>query len=335
MSPNQAKPLRLGFAGTPDFAAEHLGVLLEADDHQIVAVWTQPDRPAGRGKQMQASPVKLLALSKNIPVLQPEKLLAADQAEMAALKLDLLVVVAYGLLLPQEVLNTPTYGCINVHASLLPRWRGAAPIQRAIEAGDSETGVCIMQMDAGLDTGDVLSRAAFPIRAIDTAGMVHDRLIEHGAPLLARTINQIAEGSAVADKQDEQYKTYAAKITKAEAEIDWALSALELDRKIRAFNPSPVAYTHLKGDRIRIWQAYALDEQEQKPDQLKSREAGRIFACNTEGIDVACGQGVLRLKIVQLPGKKPTAVDELLRGNADRFQLGSRLGVLKSIAPES
>ncbi len=314
--------LRLGFAGTPLFAAEHLRALLSAN-FNVVAVWTQPDRPAGRGKQTQASPVKSLALENSIPVLQPEKLLPPDQAEMAALNLDLLVVVAYGLILPQRILDIPKFGCINVHASLLPRWRGAAPIQRAIEAGDTETGVCIMQMDAGLDTGDVLARTAFPIRAIDTAGMVHDRLIEKGTPLLVQTIADISTGKTQAEQQNDGNKTYAAKISKAEAEIDWNQSSQEIDRKIRAFNPTPVAFTHLGKERLRIWQAYPL----QTSSTLAGAKPGCILLASSEGIDVLCGAGVIRLKILQLPGKKPTDVAELLRGNANRFQVGQYLGL--------
>ena len=316
--------LRLGFAGTPGFAAEHLAALLKSD-HQVIAVWTQPDRPAGRGKKTKYSPVKELATSANLPIFQPTKLLSDDQQEMAALNLDLLVVVAYGLLLPQNILDTPKYGCINVHASLLPRWRGAAPIQRAVEAGDRETGICIMQMDAGLDTGDVLSRTAFPILPIDTAGTVHDRLIEKGAPLLVETLKQIEEQTGSLQPQDSSAATYAAKITKAEAEIDWSQTADEIDRKVRAFNPVPVAFTNSDGERIRIWEAYPLPT----PDSLRNSKGqtrpGSIIN-GTEGVDVVCGDGVLRLKALQLPGKKPTPIADLLRGNADRFQTGVTLG---------
>ena len=340
-SPRPIKGLRLGFAGTPTFAAKHLSALLDQGLHTVVAVWTQPDRPAGRGKQTQASPVKEVALANNIPVLQPEKLLAADQADMAALDLDLLVVVAYGLLLPQTVLDTPKQGCVNVHASLLPRWRGAAPIQRAVEAGDLETGVCIMQMDAGLDTGDVLSRASFYIQTEDTAGIVHDRLIEQGCPLLTKTIDAIAAGTAKPSPQDNEHKTYAAKFTKTDAEIDWNLSSLEVDRKVRAFNPTPVAYTTLGADRVRIWQAGPITETtaetsaEPTPGTLLGTIPGTIVACNAKGIDVACGEGLLRIKQLQLPGKKPVAVADLLRGNADRFQLGNQLGRNQNRAPDS
>lgn len=320
-----ARGLRLGFAGTPDFAAKHLAALLNSD-HQVVAVWTQPDRPAGRGKKMKLSPVKELALSENLPLYQPQKLMAEDQKDMASLDLDLLVVVAYGLLLPQSVLDTPKYGCINVHASLLPRWRGAAPIQRAIEAGDTETGVCIMQMDAGLDTGDVLSRIAFPILPIDNASAVHDRLIEKGTPLLVETLNQIEAQTHSREPQDNSSATYAAKISKAEAEIDWSLTADEIDRKIRAFNPVPVAFTTSAGARIRIWEAYPLVTPDTPRNAENKLTPGYILESGADGVDVICGDGVLRLKVLQLPGKKPTAVADLLRGNASRFQLGEIFG---------
>ncbi len=324
-----AKALRIGFAGTPLFAAEHLRALMQDSNHAIVAVWTQPDRPAGRGKQTQASPVKQLAEEHKIRVLQPQKLLEHDCADMAALELDLLVVVAYGLILPQSVLDTPCHGCINVHASLLPRWRGAAPIQRAIEAGDKETGVCIMQMDAGLDTGEVLSRTSFPIGTIDTAGMVHDRIIEVGSPLLVETIDQIAAGTAHSEPQDNAETCYAAKIHKAEAEIDWTQSVTDLDRKIRAFNPVPVAFTTLGNDRLRIWQVYPL------ADNATAAKPGVIAGSSEEGIDVGCGSGLLRLKTLQLPGKKSTPVSELMRGNAARFKVGTKFGTTATDDPTS
>ena len=320
------KKLRVGFAGTPLFAAKHLEALVEDGSHELIAVWTQPDRPAGRGKQTQASPVKQLAEQYHIPVLQPQKLLSADQEEMADFNLDLLVVVAYGLILPQSVLDTPHKGCINVHASLLPRWRGAAPIQRAVEAGDTQTGVCIMQMDAGLDTGDVIGRTAFPIRAIDTAGIVHDRLIEEGAPLLIDTINRIATGDITAETQKDEDSCYAAKIHKAEAEINWQQDANTIDRKIRAFNPVPVAYTNIGKDRLRIWQAYAIN-QSPTNSETNTEQAGTIVACTEEGLDIACSDGLIRVKKVQLPGKKPVYIADLLRGNADKFVIGSQLGI--------
>ena len=315
------KRLRLGFAGTPAFAAEHLNALINDAGHEIVAVWSQPDRPAGRGKQTQASPVKKLAQTHNIPVLQPQKLLSPNRQEMAELQLDILVVVAYGLILPQEVLDTPRLGCINVHASLLPRWRGAAPIQRAVEAGDAETGVCIMQMDAGLDTGDVISRTKFPIGDLDTAGSVHDRLIAEGAPLLIETINQMACRTVEPEAQRDQDSCYAAKIHKAEAEIDWQQPAEVLDRKIRAFNPVPVAYTNIGKDRIRLWQATLV-----KQTQPTGTAPGTILSASPDGLDVACGKGVLQLTNLQLPGKKAVAVADLLRGHGDKFAPGCRLG---------
>ena len=315
------KGLRLGFAGTPAFAAEHLKALIEDGAHDIVSVWSQPDRPAGRGKQTQAGAVKNLALAHNIPVLQPQKLFAQDQQEMAELQLDILVVVAYGLILPQEVLDTPRLGCINVHASLLPRWRGAAPIQRAVEAGDAETGVCIMQMDAGLDTGDVIGRSRFPIGDLDTAASVQDRLIEEGAPLLIDTINRLAAGEVKPEAQQSQDSCYAAKIHKAEAEIDWQQPAQLLDRKIRAFNPVPIAYTNIGKDRLRLWQATLV-----KQTQPTSTLPGTILSASPEGLDIACGKGVLRLTSLQLPGKKAVAVADLLRGHGDKFAPGRQLG---------
>lgn len=323
------KNLRLGFAGTPNFAAEHLRALLEKSSHQVIAVWTQPDRPAGRGKKTQASPVKQLAEQKDIPVLQPQKLLEADRDLMASFELDVLVVVAYGLILPETVLQTPTYGCINVHASLLPRWRGAAPIQRAIEAGDSETGVCIMQMDAGLDTGNIISRCAFPIRAMDTATIVENRLVEQGAPLLIETLDKIAIGPIKSEVQDDSLSCYAAKIHKAEAEIDWNLSATILDQKIRAFNPMPVSYTYIGADRLRIWQACPISlntSNSTAPSTKPSATPGTIVAASEEGIDVACGEGLLRIKRLQLPGKKAVEAAEALRGYAERFSIGTTLG---------
>lgn len=315
------KSLRLGFAGTPNFAAAHLEAILKDGTHQVVAVWTQPDRPSGRGKKTQASAVKQLAEQQGIPVLQPHKLLPADRDDMACFELDVLVVVAYGLILPESVLQTPAFGCINVHASLLPRWRGAAPIQRAIEAGDKETGVCIMQMDAGLDTGDVISRCSFAINTTDTAAALETRLIQHGAPVLLETLNKIASGPVEAEKQDDSQSCYAKKIHKAEAEINWNEPAITLDQKIRAFNPMPVAYTHIGVDRVRIWQAHSINS-----NSTTAMTPGTIAAANNEGIDIACSDGLLRIKALQLPGKKPTEAAEILRGHADKFAIGQILG---------
>lgn len=311
--------MRIGFAGTPEFSAAHLKAILERSTHQVVAVWTQPDRPAGRGKQPAASPVKLLANEHNLPVYQPLRLDESAQADMREQNLDLLVVVAYGLLLPQAVLDTPTYGCINVHASLLPRWRGAAPIQRCIEAGDRLSGACIMQMDAGLDTGPVLARTEFELALRETAGSLHDRLIETGAPLLLSTLDQISARTAVAVGQEEQGSTYARKISKAEAEINWSMPADEIERKIRAFNPVPVCFTRLGEQTIRVWQAETLATN-------TSSAPGAILQLHSHGIQVAASEGSLLIRKLQIPGKKPLEASELLRGQALLFQPGTRLG---------
>ncbi len=248
-------PLRVVFAGTPDFAASSLAAVLDSE-HEVVAVYTQPDRPAGRGRKLTPSPVKQLAQGHGLPVYQPASLKDADaQAELAALNADVMVVVAYGLLLPQAVLDTPRLGCINVHASLLPRWRGAAPIQRAIEAGDSASGVTIMQMDAGLDTGAMLYEVRTPITSRTTGGDLHDRLAIQGANALVNVLDQLDSDSLEATPQPEEGVTYAAKLSKAEAELDFTQSAEQLARKIRAFNPWPVAWCTLGNDRLRLLMA--------------------------------------------------------------------------------
>lgn len=313
-------PLRIIFAGTPDFAAAHLQVLLDSP-HQLVACYTQPDRPAGRGKKLTPSPVKQAAVNVGIPVLQPQSLKDADaQAELAAFDADLMVVVAYGLLLPKAVLEAPRLGCINVHASLLPRWRGAAPIQRAIEAGDTESGVTIMQMDIGLDTGDMLVEARCAISPDDTGGSLHDRLMSLGGPALLTAIEQLATASAQPRVQDDSRANYAAKISKAEAELDWSLSATELDCKIRAFNPFPVTFTRMAkapAERIRIWQASI--------GPATGRPGGDISAVAKDYIEVACGSGSLRIETLQLPGKRAMSVADVLRGNPDLFTVGDHL----------
>jgi len=237
--------LRIVFAGTPEFAAAPLKALLDTP-HQIVAVYTQPDRPAGRGQKLMPSPVKQLAVENAIPVLQPPSLKdAAAQAELAALEPDLLVVVAYGLILPQAVLDIPRFGCINSHASLLPRWRGAAPIQRAVQAGDAESGVTVMQMEAGLDTGPMLLKVRTPITADDTGGSLHDRLAELGPPAVIEAIAGLASGTLMGEVQDDALANYAHKLNKDEARIDWSRPAIELERPIRAFNPWPICHSTL------------------------------------------------------------------------------------------
>lgn len=312
-------PLKIIFAGTPEFAAEHLKALL-GSHHQVIAVYSQPDRPAGRGKKLTASPVKEVALAHQIPVYQPLNFKSDEaKAELAALNADLMVVVAYGLILPKAVLDAPHLGCINVHASILPRWRGAAPIQRAIEAGDSETGVTIMQMDVGLDTGDMLIKAFCPILATDTGGSLHDRLLTIGAPALLEALEQIQAGTAQPVKQDDSLSNYAPKLSKEEAALNWQLPAIALERKVRAFNPFPVAHTKPAGAgdeaRIRVWMAKALDKTSQAP-------LGSIIQIDAQGVWVACGQGQLILENIQLPGKKAMNVGDILRGHPDLFKLG-------------
>ena len=316
--------LKIIFAGTPEFAAAHLKALL-ASHHQVVAVYSQPDRPAGRGKKLTASPVKQVALDHGIPVYQPLNFKTDEaKAELAALNADLMVVVAYGLILPKAVLETPRLGCINVHASILPRWRGAAPIQRAIEAGDTETGVTIMQMDVGLDTGDMLIKAFCPILATDTGGILHDRLLTTGTPALLEALEQIQAGSTHPVKQDDSLSNYAPKLSKEEAALNWHLTATELERKVRAFNPFPVAHTKPAGladdFRLRVWTATASEKS-------TNVAPGSITQVTPEGIWVTCSRGQLILENIQLPGKKALSVGEILRGHPGLFKLGDQLEV--------
>ena len=322
--PSATTGLRIAFAGTPEFAARHLQALL-ASHHRVIAVYSQPDRPAGRGKKLTASPVKELALAHQIPVYQPQSLKSPEaQQELADLAVDILVVVAYGLLLPQKVLDLPRLGCINVHASILPRWRGAAPIQRALEAGDQMTGVTIMQMDAGLDTGAMLIKTECPILPTDTAGDLHDRLASIGTPALLQALDQLQAGTATAEQQDDSLSCYAPKLVKEEALLDWRQSATVLARKVRAFNPFPVAFTQLQGtgpnDRIRVWRASVIDDG-------SSQTPGTILDVSAEGIQVQCGEGSLLLQQLQLPGKKPCSAEELLRGHAQLFSKGDLLEI--------
>jgi len=308
--------LRLAFAGTPEFAAVHLRALLDAG-YPVLAAYTRPDRRAGRGRQLAASPVKELALARGVAVRQPETLKAPEtQAELAALAVDLLVVVAYGLILPAAVLHLPRLGCINVHASLLPRWRGAAPIQRAIAAGDAETGIAIMQMDAGLDTGPVLAEARCPIRPDDTAGSLQERLAGLGPPLLLEVLARLAEGPLPARPQDDGRATYAPKIDKAEARIDWRDTAAAIDRKVRAFNPAPVAQAQLQDATVRIWAGTVSP-------YSGTAAPGTIVSAGREGILVACGAGAYRIHELQLEGRKRVTAAELLNSHADRFAPGA------------
>lgn len=313
--------MRIVFAGTPQFAASHLQALLDCPSHTVVAVFTQPDRPAGRGKKLTASPVKLLAADHRIPVHQPLSLKAAEEQQtLASYSADILVVVAYGLLLPKAVLAIPGLGCINVHASLLPRWRGAAPIQRAIEAGDTETGVTIMQMAEGLDTGDMLLKAHCPIEAEDNAGTLHDKLVRIGPNALLTALDEFEQGRVVAEKQDDALSNYAPKITKQEALINWHEPVKTLVLKIRAFNPFPVCYSTLSGERIRIWQGATV------PNEHHNVAPGTIIRADKSGILVQTGEGCLLITALQLPGKKTLDAGEVLNAHADLFTPGTVMG---------
>ena len=305
--------MRLIFAGTPEFAALALQAIVAAG-HDVTLVLTQPDRPAGRGMALQPSPVKKLALDKGIEVFQPLTLKDAEaQAKIAATGAEVMVVVAYGLILPQAVLDLPRFGCLNIHASLLPRWRGAAPIQRALLAGDAETGVCIMQMEAGLDTGPVLLREAFAIVPNDTSATLHDRLAALGARLVVAALGKLP---LPATPQALEGVTYAQKIGKAEAQIDWSQSAIELDRHIRAFNPFPGAQAQFGGQTVKLWRATPVEG---------SGEKGQILQVDRNRIVVACGSGALAVSELQKAGGKRLAVREFLAGHplkaGDRFDL--------------
>lgn len=305
---------RIVFAGTPDFALASLQALVESG-HQPVAVLTQPDRPAGRGKKLTASPVKQYALEQGIPVQQPESLRdAAAVAELAALKPDLLIVAAYGLILPQNVLDIPTRGCLNVHASALPRWRGAAPIQAAILAGDETTGISLMSMTAGLDCGPVFVIETVRIEDEETAAELHDRLAALGGRLLVKHLDAILAGEATAEEQDESLATYAPKIVTADAGIDWSLGAAELGRRVRAYNPFPGAFFFAGDARIKVWGATVVDG---------DAEPGTVLQCDRDGIVVACGTAALRLDELQLAGKRRVSAREFT-GQLDLS--GLRLG---------
>lgn len=312
-----SQALRIVFAGTPEFAAEHLKALLDGP-HELVAVYTQPDRPAGRGQKLMPSPVKQLALENGLQVLQPPTLRdTAVQAELAALKPDLMVVVAYGLILPQAVLDIPRLGCINSHASLLPRWRGAAPIQRAVEAGDAESGVTVMQMEAGLDTGPMLLKVGTPISADDTGGSLHDSLAQLGPKAVVEAIAGLAAGTLKGEVQDDALATYAHKLNKEEARIDWSLPADVLERRIRAFTPWPVCHSTLGEAALKVLGARLA--------QGKG-EPGKILDASRDGLLVACGEGALLLTRLQLPGGKPLAFADLFNSRREQFTPGQVLG---------
>ena len=310
--------LRIIFAGTPDFAARHLDALLSSE-HEIVGVFTQPDRPAGRGKKLMPSPVKVLAEEKGLPVFQPASLRQQENQQLVAeLNADVMVVVAYGLILPKAVLDMPRLGCINVHGSLLPRWRGAAPIQRALWAGDTQTGVTIMQMDVGLDTGDMLYKLACPITSEDTSATLYDKLSALGPQGLIETLQQLAQGTAKPQVQDEELVTYAEKLSKDEARMDWSLSAEQLERCIRAFNPWPMSWFVIDEQPIKVWKASALPSSTQA-------EPGTIVEASKSGIQVATAEGILNLESLQPAGKKAMSAQDLLNSRREWFVPGNRL----------
>ena len=305
--------MRIVFAGTPEFAAQHLQALIDTG-REVVAVYTQPDRPAGRGQKLMPSPVKQLALQHAIPVRQPQTLRDPDaQAELASLQADLMIVVAYGLILPQAVLDMPRLGCINSHASLLPRWRGAAPIQRAVEAGDAESGVTVMQMEAGLDTGPMLLKVSTPIAADDTGGSLHDRLAALGSNAVIEAVAALEAGTLVSEVQDDSLATYAHKLNKDEARLDWTRPAVELERRVRAFHPWPICHSVLDGAAVKI-HAAELGSGQGTP--------GQIIDAGKDGLEVACGAGSLRLTRIQLAGGKPLAFSDLFNSRREQFTSG-------------
>lgn len=310
--------MRIIFAGTPDFAARHLDALLTSE-HEVVGVFTQPDRPAGRGNKLTPSPVKTLALEHGIPVFQPKSLRPAESQQLVAeLNADVMVVVAYGLILPQAVLEMPKLGCINVHGSLLPRWRGAAPIQRSLWAGDSQTGITIMQMDVGLDTGNMLHKIECDIEPQDTSATLYNKLAELGPTGMLATLQQLAEGTARPEVQDEALVTYAEKLSKEEARLDWSLSAKQLERCIRAFNPWPMSYFVIDEQPVKVWQAEVLDQQ-------TSAQPGTIIAAGKAGIQVATSDGILNILQLQPAGKKAMSVQDILNSRREWFIEGNIL----------
>jgi len=310
-------PLKIIFAGTPDFAARHLDALL-ASEHQVVGVFTQPDRPAGRGNKLTPSPVKILALAHDIPVFQPKSLKPEENQHLVAdLQADIMVVVAYGLILPKAVLVMPRLGCINVHGSLLPRWRGAAPIQRSLWAGDTETGVTIMQMDVGLDTGDMLHKLSCPITAEDTSASLYEKLAQLGPQGMLLTLDLLASGNAKPEVQDEALVSYAEKLSKEEARLDWSLPAAQLERCIRAFNPWPMSYFMIEEQPVKVWQATILPHQNKQP--------GEILHADKQGIQIATADGVLNLLTLQPAGKKAMSAQDLLNSRREWFVAGTVL----------
>jgi len=316
------KSLNIIFAGTPDFAAQHLQAILNSQ-HNVIAVYTQLDKPAGRGKKLQASPVKQLAEQNNIPVYQPKSLRKEEtQSELKALNADVMVVVAYGLILPKAVLDAPRLGCLNVHGSILPRWRGAAPIQRSIWAGDAQTGVTIIQMDEGLDTGGMLHKVYCDILPTETSTSLYNKLAELAPSALIDVLDNLENGKFIAEKQDDGQSNYAEKLSKEEAQLDWSLPAMQLERNIRAFNPWPIAYFSTEDkdgnpQTLKVYQAEVLPHQD-KP-------AGTILSADKNGIQIATVDGVLNLLQLQPAGKKLMSAQDLLNGRAEWFTIGKVL----------
>ncbi|RAW83363.1 methionyl-tRNA formyltransferase [Photorhabdus laumondii] len=310
--------LRIVFAGTPDFAARHLEALLMSQ-HEVVGVLTRPDKPAGRGKKLTPSPVKVLAEERNITVFQPATLRSEENQQWVLKKQpDVLIVVAYGLILPKVVLNIPELGCLNVHGSLLPRWRGAAPIQRSLWAGDTETGVTIMQMDIGLDTGDMLYKARCPITPEDTSASLYEKLANIGPDALLKTLSLITSGKSQPETQNENLVTYAEKLSKEEARINWELSATHLERCIRAFNPWPMSFFEMEGQPIKVWKAEAIEEQ-------TSVEPGTVLKADKEGIYIATADGILNITQLQPAGKKAMSAANLLNSKREWFTPGNKI----------
>ncbi|HDN2512618.1 TPA: methionyl-tRNA formyltransferase [Providencia rettgeri] len=307
-----SEPLKIIFAGTPDFAAKHLAALL-GTQHQIVGVLTRHDKPAGRGKKLTPSPVKVLAQEHDIPVFQPISLRGAENQQwLKDRNADLMIVVAYGLILPQAVLDIPRLGCLNVHGSLLPRWRGAAPIQRSIWAGDAETGVTIMQMDAGLDTGDMLYKAVCPITPNDTSATLYEKLAITGPEALIHTVNMLSTGQCTPEKQNDALANYAEKLSKEEARIDWQQDATHIERCIRAFNPWPMSYFVVQEQLIKVWQAEVIED-------LQGKQPGTIIRADKNGICIATGNGVLNITQLQPPGKKAMSAQDILNSRREWF----------------
>ncbi|MBX6970154.1 methionyl-tRNA formyltransferase [Providencia rettgeri] len=307
-----SEPLKIIFAGTPDFAAKHLAALLETN-HQIVGVLTRHDKPAGRGKKLTPSPVKVLAEEHQLPVFQPVSLRDVENQQwIKERNADLMIVVAYGLILPQAVLDIPRLGCLNVHGSLLPRWRGAAPIQRSIWAGDAETGVTIMQMDAGLDTGDMLYKAICPITPHDTSATLYEKLAITGPQALIHTVDMLSLGQCVPEKQDDSLANYAEKLSKEEARIDWQQDASHIERCIRAFNPWPMSHFTVEEQLIKVWQAEVISG-------THNKQPGTIISADKKGISIATGNGILNITQLQPPGKKAMSAQDILNSRREWF----------------